>query len=313
MLAAIVLGAMLSTCSSPPSVLERILRSGELRVVTRNTPAAFYYGADEPRGIEYELARGYADKLGVSLRIYIDDQVFPDLVSGKAQIGAASLTVADARARQRDVRPRLPTDRAADRLSPRHAAAPQARATSSAAGSRSSRAPRTRPCSRSCGRKSRLLTWIEHIAALERGAHPPRRRGRDRLHRRGLASVRAAAPLLPRPARRVPARADGSDRVGVAEGRRAAARKHRGVLRGARGDRQAQADPRSLLLRVERVRLRRLARLHAPRQHAAPALSRLLPRGASARRASIGACSRPSPIKSRIGIPPRSPRQACAA
>ena len=97
MLAAIVLGVMLSTCSSPPSVLERILRSGELRVVTRNTPAAFYYGADEPRGIEYELARGYAEKLGVSLRIYIDDQVFPDLVSGKAQIGAASLTVADAR------------------------------------------------------------------------------------------------------------------------------------------------------------------------------------------------------------------------
>lgn len=97
MLAAIVLGAMLSTCSSPPSVLERILRSGELRVVTRNTPAAFYYGADEPRGIEYELARGYAEKLGVSLRIYIDDQVFPDLVSGKAQVGAASLTIADAR------------------------------------------------------------------------------------------------------------------------------------------------------------------------------------------------------------------------
>ena len=97
MLAAMVLGVMLSTCSSPPSVLERILRSGELRVVTRNTPAAFYYGADEPRGIEYELARGYAEKLGVSLRIYIDDQVFPDLVSGKAQIGAASLTVADAR------------------------------------------------------------------------------------------------------------------------------------------------------------------------------------------------------------------------
>jgi membrane-bound lytic murein transglycosylase F len=97
MLAAIVLGAMLSTCSSPPSVLERILRSGELRVVTRNTPAAFYYGADEPRGIEYELARGYAEKLGVSLRIYINDQVFPDLASGKAQIGAASLTVADAR------------------------------------------------------------------------------------------------------------------------------------------------------------------------------------------------------------------------
>jgi membrane-bound lytic murein transglycosylase F len=96
-LAAIALSVLLSTCSSPPSVLERILRSGELRVVTRNSPAAFYYGADEPRGVEYELARGYAAKLGVSLRIYIDDQVFPDLASGKAQIGAASLTIADAR------------------------------------------------------------------------------------------------------------------------------------------------------------------------------------------------------------------------
>ncbi len=97
MLAAIVLGVMLSTCSSPPSALERILRTGELKVVTRNSPAAFYYGADEPRGVEYELARGYAEKLGVSLRIYIDEQVFPDIESGKAEIGAASLTAAGAR------------------------------------------------------------------------------------------------------------------------------------------------------------------------------------------------------------------------
>jgi membrane-bound lytic murein transglycosylase F len=97
MLAAIVLGSLLSTCASPPSVLERIVRSGELRVVTRNTPAAFYYGADEPRGIEYELARGYAAKLGVGLRIYIDDRVFADLESGKAQIAAASLAISDAR------------------------------------------------------------------------------------------------------------------------------------------------------------------------------------------------------------------------
>ncbi len=96
-LVAIVLSALLGTCSSPPSLLDRIVRSGELTVVTRNTPAAFYYGADEPRGIEYELARGYASRLGVGLRIYTADQVYPDLLDGKAQIAAASLTVADAR------------------------------------------------------------------------------------------------------------------------------------------------------------------------------------------------------------------------
>ena len=96
-LVAIVLSALLGTCSSPPSLLDRIVRAGELTVVTRNTPAAFYYGADEPRGIEYELARGYAARLGVGLRIYTADQVYPDLLNGKAQVAAASLTVADAR------------------------------------------------------------------------------------------------------------------------------------------------------------------------------------------------------------------------
>ena len=99
-LVAVVLSSLLATCSSPPSVLEQIMSVGELRVVTRNTPAAFYYGADEPRGIEYELARGFAERLGVDLRIYIADQfgqVYPDIEGGKAHIAAAALTIADAR------------------------------------------------------------------------------------------------------------------------------------------------------------------------------------------------------------------------
>jgi membrane-bound lytic murein transglycosylase F len=96
-LVAIVLAALLGTCSSPPSLLERIVRTGELTVVTRNSPASFYYGADEPRGVEYELARGFAKKLGVRLRIYATDHVYADLASGKAQIAAASLVVADSR------------------------------------------------------------------------------------------------------------------------------------------------------------------------------------------------------------------------
>jgi membrane-bound lytic murein transglycosylase F len=96
-LVAIVLAALLGTCSAPPSVLERIVRTGEITVVTRNSPASFYYGADEPRGIEYELARGFARKLGVRLRIYATDHVYADLAAGKAQIAAASLVAADSR------------------------------------------------------------------------------------------------------------------------------------------------------------------------------------------------------------------------
>ncbi len=76
------------------------MRTGELRVVTRNTPTTFYHGADEPRGIEYELVRGFADHLGVKLTIQVADQlhqVLPSVISGGAHIAAAGLTVTDDR------------------------------------------------------------------------------------------------------------------------------------------------------------------------------------------------------------------------
>ena len=38
---AIIAMLLLGTCSQPPSVMEQILRSGELRVVTRNLPSAY--------------------------------------------------------------------------------------------------------------------------------------------------------------------------------------------------------------------------------------------------------------------------------
>jgi membrane-bound lytic murein transglycosylase F len=75
------------------------MQRGELRVVTRNTPATFYIGADEPRGIEYELAQGFADRLGVQLRIYPAEgfrHILPEVARGKADLAAAALTVTDA-------------------------------------------------------------------------------------------------------------------------------------------------------------------------------------------------------------------------
>ena len=200
--AAVVMSLMLGTCASPPSVLDRILRSGELRVVTRNTPAAFYYGADEPRGIEYELARGFAERLGVGLRIYIADRVYPDLTSRKADIAAASLTVADSRKdtvtfgpAYQDIQPQLiyrvgsrrPHDLAdlrggrlevAGRIAARRSATHPARRGAAA------------HLGRGCGRR-------------RRGAHAPRRRRRNRLHDSGFEPVRAAAPFLSRPPSRV--------------------------------------------------------------------------------------------------------------
>ena len=92
--------SLLATCAFPPSLLEQIVRRGELRVVTQNSPATFYYGRDEARGIEYELVRGFADRIGVELRIYVVDQfsqLLPEVVERKADIGAAGLTVTDER------------------------------------------------------------------------------------------------------------------------------------------------------------------------------------------------------------------------
>ena len=91
---------VLATCAPPPDLLEQVLHSGELRVVTRNGPETFYSGPEGPRGVDYDLTRGFADWLGVELDIYTVDrfpQILADVRSGKAHLGAASLSATEAR------------------------------------------------------------------------------------------------------------------------------------------------------------------------------------------------------------------------
>jgi len=86
---------LLGTCSQPPSVLEQILKSGELRVVTRNLPSTYYLGAAGPQGPEFDLVNRFAAELGVKLYIYSVPNVADvvrELASGRAQIAAAGLT-----------------------------------------------------------------------------------------------------------------------------------------------------------------------------------------------------------------------------
>jgi membrane-bound lytic murein transglycosylase F len=92
---AIIATLLLGTCSQPPTVLEQILRSGELRVVTRNLPSAYYLGAAGPQGPEFDLASRFAAELGVALRIYSVPNVadaMRELESRRAHIAAAGLT-----------------------------------------------------------------------------------------------------------------------------------------------------------------------------------------------------------------------------
>ena len=92
---AIIATLLLGTCSQPPTVLEQIMRAGELRVVTRNLPSTYYLGASGPQGPEFELASRFAAELGVRLYMYsvpnVGD-VMRELESHRAHIAAAGLT-----------------------------------------------------------------------------------------------------------------------------------------------------------------------------------------------------------------------------
>ncbi|NGP53889.1 membrane-bound lytic murein transglycosylase MltF [Thioalkalivibrio sp. XN8] len=100
LVAILVLALLLGTCTQPLNRLEQVEREGVLRVVTRNAPTTYYIGSEGPVGPEYDLARGFAEFLGVELEIYTVDslsQVLPEVISGRAHLAAAGLTVTPAR------------------------------------------------------------------------------------------------------------------------------------------------------------------------------------------------------------------------
>lgn len=100
LLAIVALALLLGTCTPPLNRLEQVQREGVLRVVTRNAPTTYYIGSEGPVGPEYDLARGFAEFLGVELEIYTVDnlsQVLPAVTSGRAHVAAAGLTITPAR------------------------------------------------------------------------------------------------------------------------------------------------------------------------------------------------------------------------
>ena len=95
-----ILAALIGTCSSPPSTLDQVLELGELRVVTRDSPTAYFVGPEGPAGPEYDLVRGFAEQLGVTLVIETVDsvsEITPHLASGRAHMAAAGLSMTESR------------------------------------------------------------------------------------------------------------------------------------------------------------------------------------------------------------------------
>jgi len=95
-----IVAALVGTCSSPPSTLDQVLELGELRVVTRDSPTAYFEGPDGPAGPEYDLVRGFADELGVKLVMKTVDnvsEILPSLLSGRFDMAAAGLSMTESR------------------------------------------------------------------------------------------------------------------------------------------------------------------------------------------------------------------------
>jgi membrane-bound lytic murein transglycosylase F len=92
----VCVAALVATCSHPPSLLDEVRALGELRAVTRNGPNTYYTDGNGPSGPEYDLLNGFADYLGVRLRLVVLDRaadVLPAVVGGEAHLAAAALTV----------------------------------------------------------------------------------------------------------------------------------------------------------------------------------------------------------------------------
>jgi membrane-bound lytic murein transglycosylase F len=98
---AILLAALLlGTCSRMPGTLEQIVALGAVKVVTRNSPLAYYEGAAGPEGPEFELAREFAERLGVRLELSFartGSAALAAVSRNRAHIAAAGLVVRDIR------------------------------------------------------------------------------------------------------------------------------------------------------------------------------------------------------------------------
>jgi len=90
------IAALIGTCSSRPPVLDQVLETGELRVVTRHSPTSYTVTPDGPSGPEFDLAQAFADELGVALVIEPVDsvsEIVPKLLSGESHMAAAGLSI----------------------------------------------------------------------------------------------------------------------------------------------------------------------------------------------------------------------------
>lgn len=77
----------LITSSGTPSILDRVINSGSLSIVSSNGPLTYYEGPFGYTGFEYELTEAFANHLGVALKIEDQSNLSEMLASIKAKKG----------------------------------------------------------------------------------------------------------------------------------------------------------------------------------------------------------------------------------
>jgi len=87
--------ALLANGCSQPSTLQEVQDEGVLHVITRTAPSIYVESEDGPTGYDYELAKLFANELGVKLRIRVADdntEILSVLGKNYAHFGMAGLS-----------------------------------------------------------------------------------------------------------------------------------------------------------------------------------------------------------------------------
>lgn len=90
-----LVGVVVLTGSVRPYLIEEIQDQGSITIVTRNNPTTYYEDRHGSTGYEYELAKEFAEYLGVELNLLVVSnlkEAMDALKSGKAHMAAAGLT-----------------------------------------------------------------------------------------------------------------------------------------------------------------------------------------------------------------------------
>src|SRR5881227_2373619 len=86
-----------------PRTLEEIVRSGYIRVLTRNNDTSFFIYRGHRMGFDYELGKKLAQRLGIRVDMVVTDRwndMVPLLLKGEGDVIAAEVTVTEERRNQ---------------------------------------------------------------------------------------------------------------------------------------------------------------------------------------------------------------------